>query len=124
MTTFLISSATWTVAWKKEAQEKIKFSFNRCTRKVTVDVKGGANVWFTGDIAAALGFDQDAVIEKKVLSSYMANVDFIDSLQFMNASLDKLVSNLSKNGADKFSTLKKHINNDKISLLLRKGICP
>ena len=31
----------------------------------------------------------------------------------MNASLDELVSNISKNGADMFSILKKHIDDDK-----------
>ena len=60
---------------------------------------------------------------EKYISFSIDNLDFIDSLQFMNASLDKLVSNLSKDGADKFSTLKKHID-DKISLLLRKGVYP
>ena len=61
----------------KEAQEKIKFSFNRRTLKVRIDVKGGANVWFSGDIATALGFDQDTVImiEKKTLSPYVADLN-------------------------------------------------
>ena len=42
----------------------------------------------------------------------------------MNALFDKVASNLSKDGADKFSTIKKHIENIKISLLylLRKDV--
>ena len=31
----------------------------------------------------------------------------------MNASLDELVSNISKNGTDMFSILRKHIDDDK-----------
>ncbi len=42
----------------------------------------------------------------------------------MNASLDKLVSNLAKDGGDKFPVLKKHIDSDKVALLLRKGVYP
>ncbi len=42
----------------------------------------------------------------------------------MNASLDKLVSNLAKDSADKIPVLKKHIDSDKVALLLRKGVYP
>ena len=42
----------------------------------------------------------------------------------MNASLEKLVSNLAKDSFDKFPTLKKYIDNDKVPLLLRKGVYP
>ena len=58
----------------KEAQAKIKFSYNPSSRKVTVDVKRGATLWFTGDIAGVLGFAQDCSIEKKTSSSYTADI--------------------------------------------------
>jgi hypothetical protein len=61
---------------------------------------------------------------EKYISFSIDNLDFIDSLQFMNASLEKLVSNLAKDGADKFPTLKKYIDSDKVPLLLRKGVYP
>ena len=59
----------------KEAQAKIKFSYNPSSRKVTVDVKRGATLWFTGDIAAVLGFAQDCSIEKKTSSPYTADIN-------------------------------------------------
>ena len=61
---------------------------------------------------------------KKYISFSIDNLDFIDSLQFMNASLEKLVSNLLKTGPESFSILRKHIDSDKVSLLLRKGVYP
>ena len=61
---------------------------------------------------------------EKYISFSTDNLDFIDSLQFMNASLEKLVSNLSKTGHESFSNLHIHNDNDKVSLLLRKGIYP
>ena len=61
---------------------------------------------------------------EKYISFSIDNLDFIDSLQFMNASLEKLVSNLAKDGVDKFSTLKKYMDSDKVPLLLRKGVYP
>ena len=59
----------------KEAQTKVKFSYNHSSRKVTVDVKHGTTVWFTGDIATVLGFDQDCVIKKKTSSPYAADIN-------------------------------------------------
>ena len=59
----------------KEAQTKIKFSYNPSSRKVTVDVKRRATLWFTGDIAAVLGFAQDYSIEKKTSSPYTADIN-------------------------------------------------
>ena len=61
---------------------------------------------------------------EKYISFSIDNLDFIDSLQFMNASLDKLVFNLAKDGSDKFPILEQHIDSDKIPLLLRKGVYP
>ncbi|CAB4039210.1 Gastrula zinc finger, partial [Paramuricea clavata] len=61
---------------------------------------------------------------EKYISFSIDNLDFIDSLQFMNASLEKLVSNLAKDGDNMFPTLKKYIDSDKVPLLLRKGVYP
>ena len=61
---------------------------------------------------------------EKYISFSIGNLDFIDSLQFMNASLEKLVSNLAKDGDGKFTILKKYVETDKVPLLLRKGVYP
>jgi hypothetical protein len=61
---------------------------------------------------------------EKYISFSIDKLDFIDSLQFMNTSLQRLVSNLSKNGAVMFPILQKHTEADKVSLLLRKGVYP
>ncbi|CAB4043215.1 Hypothetical predicted protein, partial [Paramuricea clavata] len=50
---------------------------------------------------------------EKYISFFIDNMDFIDSLQFMNASLEKLVSNVAKDGGDKLPTLTKYIDGDK-----------
>ena len=42
----------------------------------------------------------------------------------MNASLERLVSNLSKNCADMFPILQRYIESEKVPLLLRKGVYP
>jgi uncharacterized membrane protein (UPF0182 family) len=42
----------------KETQTKVKFNYNRSSRKVLIDVKHGTTVWFTGELATVLGFDQ------------------------------------------------------------------
>jgi hypothetical protein len=49
----------------KEIQTKVKFNYNRSSRKVLIDVKHGTTVWFTGELATVLGFNQDTLIEKK-----------------------------------------------------------
>ena len=61
----------------KEAQTKVKFSYNRSSRRVLVDVKHGTTVciWVTGDIATVLGFDQDTLIEKKTLNPYVVDIN-------------------------------------------------
>ena len=100
------------------------------------------NYSFTGRIPVILhnlrGYDSHLVMQglgklkdkkisnntEKYISFPIDNLDFIDSLQFMNASLEKLVSNLAKDGVDKFPTLKKYMDSDKVPLLLRKGVYP
>ena len=61
---------------------------------------------------------------EKYISFSVGHLDFIDSLQFMNASLQKLVSNLAKEGDAKFQVLKRYIAADKVPLLLRKRVYP
>lgn len=60
---------------------------------------------------------------EKYISS-IGKLDFIDSLQFMNSSLEHLVSNLAKEGFTKFRQLKKHFPDPEQANLLRKGVYP
>ena len=46
-------------------------------------------------------------VEKDICLS-IDNLDFVKSLQFMNALLDEIASYLSKDGAKGFSTIKNH----------------
>jgi hypothetical protein len=62
----------------KETQTKVKLSYNRSSRKVLVDVKHGTTVWFTGELATDLGFDQDTLIEKKSSSPYLLQISMVD----------------------------------------------
>ena len=57
--------------------------------------------------------------EKYLSFTWGQNLVFIDSFQFMASSLDKLASNLPVN---KFINLEKEFNEDKVSLLKRKGV--
>ena len=49
------------------------------------------------------------------------NLVFIDSMLFMNSSLDKLVRNLSD---EDFTCLSKEFSGEKLKLVKRKGIYP
>lgn len=60
---------------------------------------------------------------ERYISFSMGNIRFIDSMQFMNASLEKLVENLAKEGPAKFTHLKDHFPHQN-ELLLRKGVYP
>jgi hypothetical protein len=59
----------------KETQTKVKFSYNRSSRKFLVGIKHGTTVWFTGELATVLGFDQDTLIEKKTSGPYAADIN-------------------------------------------------
>ena len=61
---------------------------------------------------------------EKYISFAVGDLVFIDSLQFRNASLEKLVSNLAKEGDVKFRLLKKYTATEKVPLLLTKGVYP
>ena len=56
---------------------------------------------------------------KKFLSFSIENLRFIDSLQFLNASLDSLSKNLKR---DDFCHTLRHSPADKVHMLLRKGV--
>ena len=60
---------------------------------------------------------------EKYISFSMGNLRFIDSLQFLNASLEKLVSNLAADGMSKFKHLKTEFKSHH-ELLIRKGVYP
>ena len=60
---------------------------------------------------------------EKYISFSINTLRFIDSFQFLNASLDTLTKNLAQEGIDKFPSLKAHFPNpEKQALLLRKGV--
>ena len=61
---------------------------------------------------------------EKYVSFSLGCMDFIDSFQFMSASLEKLICNLSKEGQDKFPHMSTHFGVDNIGLLLRKQVYP
>ena len=82
-------------------------------------------------IMQEIGKFKDASIQvipntmEKYIAFSMDNLKFVDSYQFMGASLEKLVANLSAEGKDKFQYMTSHFKNDEQQdLLLRKGVYP
>ena len=66
----------------------------------------------------------DSFINKEGKEVKIKNeIRFIDSMKFMNSSLDNLVVNLTKSGLDKLKENKK-VFKDKIKLFSRKGVYP
>ena len=61
---------------------------------------------------------------EKYISFSLGSLVFLDSLQFMSASLDKLVANMAEMGDAYFHVLKRHFPANKIPMLLRKGVYP
>ena len=62
---------------------------------------------------------------QKYLSLSLSSLRFIDSLQFLNSSLETLTSNLAKEGQRHFEYLSRSFPNpETFSLLLRKGVFP
>ena len=60
---------------------------------------------------------------EKYISFSIGSLRFIDSLQFLNSSLDKLVANLAKEGVNKFPSLSQHFpDSTQLELLMRKGV--
>ena len=63
-------------------------------------------------------------MEKYLVLNWGEHIVFKDSLQFMNCSLEKLVSNLLKSGRDNFKEIHREYTGVQADLLLRKGIYP
>ena len=62
---------------------------------------------------------------EKYISFSLGQLKFIDTYQFMGASLQKLVTNLAAEGKDKFQNMMAHVqNSEQQDLLLRKGVYP
>ena len=63
-------------------------------------------------------------MEKYLVLNWGEHIVFKDSLQFMNCSLEKLVSNLLKSGRDNFKQVLTEYSGTQADLLLRKGVYP
>ena len=62
---------------------------------------------------------------EKYLAFEVEGLRFLDSLQFLNCSLDTLVKNLYKDGEDKFIHMRRLYQNDEqFKLLMKKGVFP
>ena len=68
---------------------------------------------------------------ERYISFRMGSLVFLDTLQFLNTSLEQLVNNLSVNGADKFPHTSDYMRRkypdllpDAITLILKKGVYP
>ena len=77
-------------------------------------------------IMQSVGLIKDKIIKciaiwKKYISFSLGQLKFIDSLQFMNSSLEKLVENLKVSSEEKFKLFQDDFpNTAEASLLLRK----
>ena len=60
-------------------------------------------------------------LEKYIAFTINKNLVFIDSIQFMNSSLDSLIKNLSDND---FKYLSQEFSNISLKLVKQKGVCP
>ena len=58
---------------------------------------------------------------QKFISFSLGDLQFIDSLQFLPSSLEKLVSGLDLNN---FNIMKEYFNDEELNLLARKGVYP
>jgi uncharacterized protein YbaR (Trm112 family) len=68
---------------------------------------------------------------EKYISFSLGKLDFVDTFQFMSTSLDKLSTNLAKEGIHKFPNLRSYVTSThpgneqiKLQLLCRKGVYP
>ena len=61
---------------------------------------------------------------EKCIGFQMGALRFLDSLQFLNASLNTLVSKLTKDGLDNLRHTKRHFKDVELHLVSRKGIFP
>jgi len=61
----------------------------------------------------------------KYMGFQIGQVRFIDSMQFLNRSLDSLISTVAKDGMDKFIYTKRHFSDmGQFEILTRKGVFP
>lgn len=61
--------------------------------------------------------------KEKYISFQIGPFKFIDSLQFLNSSLETLVTNLKRDGTEKFLHLNRHFSDEaEFNLLTRKGV--
>jgi hypothetical protein len=78
-------------------------------------------------IMQSIGKFKDKEIEcipnnmQSYLSFSLGDLQFIDSLQFLPASLEKLASSLE---TGKFNIMREHFGNEEVKLLTRKGVYP
>ena len=61
---------------------------------------------------------------EKYMSLTIDNLAFIDSVQFMVASLEELVSNLKKGGIENFIHTGKYYQGEQLTLMTQKGVYP
>ncbi|XP_033761654.1 uncharacterized protein LOC117343421 [Pecten maximus] len=61
---------------------------------------------------------------EKYISFSLGCMDFIDSFQFLQTSLDKLMENLAKEGAEKFEHMSQYFGTDNLDLFLQKQVFP
>ena len=61
---------------------------------------------------------------EKYIGFQIGALRFLDSSQFLNASLNILVSNLTKDGLDNLHHTKRHFKDEELHLVSRKGIFP
>jgi hypothetical protein len=61
---------------------------------------------------------------EKYMAFSIDDLQFLDSFQFMNSSLDALVTNLAKGGDDCFKITKTQHEGEKLAAMLQKGVYP
>lgn len=62
--------------------------------------------------------------KEKYISFSIGHLRFLDSFQFLSASLNTLINNLVKSDRSQFKALNKFFKGDHVNLLLRKGVFP
>ena len=63
----------------------------------------------------------DTIVKEEKEINIYSNLKFVDTMNFMNASLEKLVGNLERSS---FKHTSKYFDGEKLDLMLRKGIYP
>ena len=76
------------------------------------------------ELAELHEIDVRASNTEKYIGFRMGALRFLDSLQFLNASLNTIVSNLTKDGLDNLHHTKRHFKDEELHLVSRNGIFP